>query len=366
MTLLLLTCLWSGDGLWLSGQWESFGSYVDEVPDPYGHTAVSTRLRLRLEGDLSERWQWHAGVELYSQYQDELASVPSPRFLRLDDFNRDIERKHEYLIQQQLDRLQVVYNGDRHRLRLGRQAIGFGNGRLLNPADIFMPISTYALSTTYKPGADAARWTYTVNPTIETEFLAVAAEEGSGIQLGTVHAVPTGFDYTLGLGRNDDRTFLLWDMAGDLFGATLYQEGMWREEPDRRNTLRTAAGMSRRFGTKLDLTLETSFNRNGLREAGQFAIDPKPESDFARGESILRARLHSAFLVSYEFHPLVLGSLSFFQDWDRDSHFAFANFDWDVSQVAVLRLGLYRSHGPTESEFGRFSEGLFLEVKYSF
>lgn len=367
MSCLLFLLLWSAESpIWVTGQWDNFVSTVEETPDPIGNNLVSSRLRLTYNADLSRRWQWSAASELLVIGQDQLGPQAPPIFYRGDDFNRNIERNHNRQFSLQLDRFQVVYNGDRNRLRLGRQAIGFGNGRLLNPADIFMPIPTYALSATYKPGVDAARWTHTFNQTLEGEFIWVDAREGRGLQVATLHAVPTGFDITAGLGRDDDRTFLIWDMAGDLLGATVYNEGVWREEDNADNNLRTALGMSRRFGAKLDLTLETSYNRTGARAAEDFRTLPKPGGDFALGKTILRGRSHTALALGYELHPLVRANFSYFQHWDVSSHFTLVNVDWDFSQVAMLRLGLYTSHGEPASEFGLFSQGVFLEVQRTF
>lgn len=377
MTVLLLFTLWAGDPLiWTTGQWDTFASTVDAVPEPFGHNVVSSRLRLTFEADLSRRWQWSASTELLTLFQDEISEIARPVFMRGDDFNRDIERTSDKHFTGQLDRFQLVYNGDRNRLRLGRQAIGFGNGRLLNPADLFMPIPTYALNANYKAGVDAARWTHTLNASLESEVFVIDTAEGGGIQLGTLHTTPRGFDITAGLGRDDDRTFMIWDAAGDLFGATFYNEGVWREEEAGGNTLRTALGASRRFGTKLDITLETSFNRTGAREESDFArppgdtepghASPGSRDDFVLGKTILRGRAHSALALGYEIHPLVRGNLSYFQAWDATSHFALVNVDWDFSQVAMLRLGLYTSHGSLTSEFGPFSQGVFLEVQRTF
>lgn len=53
-----------------------------------------------------------------------------------------------------LDRMSVGYTGDRLVLRLGRQALSWGNGLVFQVFDLFDPFAPNASDTEYKPGTD--------------------------------------------------------------------------------------------------------------------------------------------------------------------------------------------------------------------
>ena len=55
---------------------------------------------------------------------------------------------------QRLDRLFLGYNGEQLVLRLGRQAVSWGNGLIFHPLDIFSPFSPTEIDKDYKTGDD--------------------------------------------------------------------------------------------------------------------------------------------------------------------------------------------------------------------
>ena len=55
---------------------------------------------------------------------------------------------------QRLDRLSVGYNSEQFVIRIGRQAVSWGNGIVFHPLDIFSPFSPTAIDKDYKTGDD--------------------------------------------------------------------------------------------------------------------------------------------------------------------------------------------------------------------
>lgn len=86
---------------------------------------------------------------------------------RIDDLEIEINtfsdvNKHIVTLQN-LDRLNVQWQFERGDLTLGRQAIGFGSARFVNPSDVLLPFSFQTLNQEYRTGIDAIRYQTYIN-----------------------------------------------------------------------------------------------------------------------------------------------------------------------------------------------------------
>ncbi len=123
-------------------------------------------LRLNLEVD-SNRWSFDAAYQLLALNGDsvELArAVPGGtniffpglpnddrRLLNLTDVVRDEDKT---VVLHRLDRLTVGYTSEKAVVRLGRQALSWGNGLFYAPMDLVNPFDPAAVDTEYKAGDD--------------------------------------------------------------------------------------------------------------------------------------------------------------------------------------------------------------------
>ena len=73
---------------------------------------------------------------------------------RLFDLTRDLSVGPQHAVVQRLDRLSLGYLGEGGVLRIGRQAISWGNGLVFQPLDIFNPFSLITIDKEYKTGDD--------------------------------------------------------------------------------------------------------------------------------------------------------------------------------------------------------------------
>ncbi len=156
----------------LRGEFDLEGGYADSPADSVA-TALGVRhradrdLRLRLMASpqLTDGWRLdmayllrarQGGGVLLDRRQRALAPdlYVNPRrtsLLRLSDTIRDRDRQW---IEQRIDRLLLGYSGAHLVLRIGRQALTWGNGLVFHPMDLFNPFSPNATYTAYKPGTD--------------------------------------------------------------------------------------------------------------------------------------------------------------------------------------------------------------------
>ena len=75
---------------------------------------------------------------------------------RLVDLTWTIAEKDSYIWYHRLDRLNLTIPAERGFLRLGRQAVTWGNGMLFNPMDMFNPFAPTDIDRDYKVGDDIA------------------------------------------------------------------------------------------------------------------------------------------------------------------------------------------------------------------
>jgi hypothetical protein len=112
-------------------------------------------LDLRLMAE--KRWgAWDAQIHyeiltLYGDTQRTLGLATDHHLFKLKDEWGNSEKLDAV---QGLDRLFVGYNGEQIVLRLGRQAVSWGNGLIFQPLDIFSPFSPTEIDKDYKTGDD--------------------------------------------------------------------------------------------------------------------------------------------------------------------------------------------------------------------
>jgi hypothetical protein len=75
---------------------------------------------------------------------------------RLLDLTGVISESDRHLVYHRLDRLHLSFSPDWGRLRVGRQALTWGDGRIFNPMDLFDPFAPTAVQRDYKVGEDMA------------------------------------------------------------------------------------------------------------------------------------------------------------------------------------------------------------------
>lgn len=148
----------SANSLELSGQTTSLAFRTE---DSLGKQGVTDLSRLRLNADASVN-AWRA----YVSYDHELlwgAQVRDPLFSRSVtvpvatwlDSTQVIRQQSSAYWQHTLYRGWLDYDQDQLHVRLGRQRIGWGSGRIWNPTDRFNPVAPTALEPDQKLGVDA-------------------------------------------------------------------------------------------------------------------------------------------------------------------------------------------------------------------
>jgi len=73
---------------------------------------------------------------------------------RLMNLTHTLSEGDDYVVEHRLDRLYAEYAGDNTVVRIGRQAVTWGNGLIYTPMDFFNPFDPAAIDKEYKTGDD--------------------------------------------------------------------------------------------------------------------------------------------------------------------------------------------------------------------
>ena len=174
--LLAIAAVFPGDALPQETEYD-FGGHIKgrvlgrSFPDNSAFNQLVGSSSLDLESDLrlnfeasKGRWSFDAAYQLFAGYGDRInpgALLPGGSGNQLPDDDRRffdltdaIDDDGKLVALQRLDRLWIGYANDKAVIRLGRQALSWGNGLIFSPMDIVNPFDPTAVDTEYKAGDD--------------------------------------------------------------------------------------------------------------------------------------------------------------------------------------------------------------------
>jgi len=132
-------------------------SYPDDslYRDLVGSSSLDVAGELRLNiSTKRDQWSFQADYQLIAVRSDFLpAGLPNDDY-RLFDLTHSNSDGGDSVILHRLDRFWVAYTGEKVVVRLGRQALSWGNGLFFAPMDLVNPFDPTAIDTEYKTGDD--------------------------------------------------------------------------------------------------------------------------------------------------------------------------------------------------------------------
>lgn len=120
-------------------------------PDGADMLDIASSLRLNYSAR-GGRWSFETAYELFALHGEQNTwPGDAARLLDLSDILR---ARDKTLIAQRLDRLWFGYTSEQVVLRVGRQALSWGNGLFFTPMDLVNPFNPAAVDTEFKSGDD--------------------------------------------------------------------------------------------------------------------------------------------------------------------------------------------------------------------
>lgn len=350
--------------------------------DPYTDGQVELRLKNRL--DLGQRWTFNTHYELVGLGGDTRESASAlndaglPQGLlpgtqvtdahRLFDLTGILYDEERQLLYHRLDRLHLTYTPNWGSVRLGRQALTWGDGRIFNPLDLFNPFAPTAVQRDYKTGEDMAHL-QAVLPAGDTQLLYLPRRDHASGDLSEEQA-----SYAVKLHRP------VGALEVDLMGARHYKDGvyglgatgylgeaLWRinatythvaggEASD--DFFQLVANLDYAWmwgGKNVYGVVEGYYNQLGRSGDYESAVnDDMLIERLARGEMFTVGRYYLAGQLQVEVHPLTQVYTTAIVNLADPSGLVQPQLLWDMAENWQLILGGQWHWGGRGTEFGGF------------
>jgi len=366
-------------------RWQG-SSYPDDSAyrELFGDTANDeyADLRLKFRG-VQERFSVQADYQLIAQHGDSLdlpiessgpfllpPSLPTDR-RRWWDLTDTVSSGGSTGVVQRFDRLNVGYSGERAVLRVGRQAVSWGNGLIFNPMDFFNPFNPAAVDTEYKLGEDMVYGQYLLGDGSDWQGVVVQRRDQEGDATGEertsalkYHGFGLETEYDLLLAENFD------EFVAGVGGLTNLGEAVLRGDillTDSHDGWVTSlvANWSWSWvwgGHNASVVLEYFYNGFGLADGDYQLPEVLADRDLAqrlqRGElyTIGRHNLGGSLLV--ELTPLLNITSNLFANPEDGSALAQLVAQWDLAQNWQLLAAATVALGSGGSEYGGIDTGV--------
>lgn len=342
-------------------------------------------------GELRLRWQQRAGdweaaadYQLLTRHRQApplpLAVGAGQSALPDDDrrwwnLTHEIDSSDDSLTLQRLDRLHIGYTSERVVLRLGRQAVSWGNGLLFNPVDVFNPFDPTAIDTEYKTGDDMLYGQYLLPSGSDWQLVQVQRRDQQGRANSEVSSTALKFhgfglerEYDLMLAQHFDELLLAAGASTNLGEAVLRGDVMFADAAQGwvGSAVVNATWSWVWGGRNMSGVLEYFFNGHGLREeAYKLEALAREEALLARlqrGELFTLGRHYLAASLLVEMTPLLQLTPTLFANLGDGSALAQLALRWDMRQDWQLLGAFNLPLGPAGTEYGgiRVQQGVDL------
>ncbi len=205
-------------------------SYPDDslFRDLVGSTSLDGAGELRLNFSAKrDGWSFHSDYQLLGLYSEFLPLGMPNDDRRLFDLTKTISESTDSALLHRLDRLWFGYAGEKAVVRVGRQALSWGNGLFFAPMDLVNPFDPTTIDTEYKTGDDMVYAQYLRDNGDDVQGAAVFRRDSASGDVksdqGTIALKYHGFagetEYDILVAENYGDIVLGFGGAGSLGGA---------------------------------------------------------------------------------------------------------------------------------------------------
>ena len=300
---------------------------------------------------------------LFSAVSDFGFQVPGGyRFADLSGYLIKPESGESVGLLQNLDRLNAAVHFGPADLFIGRQAIAWGSGRVINPTDVIAPFTFESLDTEDRRGVDAVRMRIPIGWMGELDTGFLFGENGAWTNAAYIRARQYLWQTDIAVLVMEFQGHALagWDFTRSVDGA-----GVWLEAalvlPDafrdqsvgwNRSYWRITAGSDYSFSNGLYGFLEYHFNGPGAGRPEAY-LRNTAQTAYRTGRVYLLARHYAMIGGQYQISPLWAARWQFIMNLNDGSLMIAPQISLSLAQNADLSGGLFRGVGDTVSGGGR-------------
>jgi len=329
-------------------------------------TTDLNRLRLEMDGD-------DGPVRFHLAYDHEVlwgglvadpvvAAVlrqPEPTWL---DASAAISQRTHLNWRHTLYRGWLEYENGQVQIKLGRQRIAWGSGRIWNPTDRFNPVQPTALEPEQKLGVDAGMvvWNYGGNGSVTAVAAPARPASRTSRKLALRWQDTFGeFDVALMGGRINDENMFGLDITGNLGDAGVRLEWMQARNPQQ--------GGYGQLSTGLDYTWHQAWFPNGLYMAIEYFYNGAAGSTL-RIQDRLNSRVRHLLggMLGYDLTPLWRLDLLVIADIQHSGWFIAPSLKWSAAEDVNITMFAQWPQGIGGSEFASFESLYALRADWYF
>lgn len=390
-----------GSASWPSS--DSFFSTVESETLYDGHTELRVKNRLFFGdwGDLDTHYEIvlsggdtrRTVRSLMQMYPDLFADTARTQDTleddrRLMDLTGTIDEDEGHVLSHRLDRLALRLFPGWGTVRVGRQAVTWGNGLLFNPMDLFNPFSPADIERDYKVGDDMVSAQFTVPRGGELQFLYVPRRSPISGDLeweqsslaGKCHFSRDTTEFDIMAAEHYGDVVIGLGSTGYLKDAAWRLDGTWTTTDNDDGYLSLAANMdySWVWGERNWYGF-VEFYCNGLshNRYAEAYRDSEIASRMERGELFTLGRTYLSAHIRVELHPLFNVYVTVIENLADPSGVIQPRAVWDMAEDVQVTFGMALYHGRKGTEFGGIvipdtklidkpSNNAFLWVSYFF
>ncbi len=286
------------------------------------------------------------------------------------DLTRQVSSGHDHALLHRLDRLYVDYSDSKTVLRVGRQALSWGNGLIYTPMDIFNPFDPAAVDTEYKSGDDMLYGQYLRDNGDDWQVVRVERRDVHGKATDRVSSTAVkyhGFgverEFDLLVARHYDDTVLGAGGVLNLGAAVLRGDITYTRTPGQwvASAVTSWSYSWLWGGHNVSAVAEYFYNGFGLRQQHNTPADiqrhPELVARLARGELFTVGRHYVAASLLVEWTPLLTFTPSLFVNASDSSALAQLVAQWSLAQNWQFLGALNVPLGAKNTEYGGLGVG---------
>jgi len=285
------------------------------------------------------------------------------RFMDLTD--TIVDKDSSFLVQR-LDRIYLAWVPQWGSVKIGRQAITWGNGFIFNPFDLFNPFPPTEIDREYKAGDDMVnvqvslpkigdlQGLYVVRRNPDTH--SVSSDQSS--LAGKLHLAAGSTEFDVMATRNYQDNVIGVGSRGYIADAAWRLDGTWTFPEMGDDYLSLVANLDYSwvwFGKNFYGFIEYYFNGLGEDDYQDAVQDAALLEQLARGDIFVLGRNYLSGHVEIELHPLFKIFFTAINNIEDPSGILQPYATWDITQNLQMTAGVNVSYGAKGTEFGGFT-----------
>jgi len=288
---------------------------------------------------------------------------------RFFDLTKIIDEDDSHILYHRLDRFSLTLQPDWVTIRIGRQALTWGNGLVFNPMDLFNPFSPTDIERDYKVGDDMLTALFSCDKIGEIQMLYVPRRDQVAHNVKWSESSLAGkLHFSVGVAEFDIMAAHHYEDFITGIGSTGYfMDAAWRldvtwtfldEDTDRGGFLSLVANVDYSWiwwKKNFYGFMEFFFNGIGDENYSEAISDTAITERLIRGDLFVLGRKYLSTGIEMELHPLIKANLTVISNIADPSGIIQPRVVWDVTEEIQCTLGGNIYYGSSETEFGGFN-----------